>query len=137
MSYPTIMWDVANTVKTCASCRTTYIEKNNIGRWECRVHPGNIEGGVFTCCGQRTIAVSRDDFVRRTVQPELLGCRACDHSAMLTTYEYDDKCQFPERYLLILHSKRESIVGVIPPTQPGVGGVLICSRIDRRQEKSP
>ena len=128
--YPTVDWDVADVVKRCATCHQTFTEERNIGRWECRMHPGMLENGVFLCCGQRTIAYNREDFLRRTTQPGLLGCRACDHRAVLDLFSGQEKCQFPARFLGYLGSRREAIVRIITPAQIGVDKMLVCSRIE-------
>jgi hypothetical protein len=54
--------------RLCVFCGLHYSNIDNIGRWQCRFHPGSVDGkGAFTCCGSAFNS---------------MGCRLCDHSPM-------------------------------------------------------
>ena len=54
----------------CTSEPVFYRECDNVGRLECRYHPGGYAAGAYSCCGYRPSAHS----------PLAHGCVACDHS---------------------------------------------------------
>lgn len=56
----------------CRSCGSIYKPLDNIGRWQCRWHPGYIRADqTYSCCGRRNG----------------LGCKRCDHSPILNAYQ--------------------------------------------------
>lgn len=128
--YPAIRWDVADIVKTCATCHATFTEDTNIGRWACHVHPGGIVDGAFACCGQKTRAATFESFIEHTSQPQLLGCRLCDHRADLDRFYNDGEIQFSSRYINVLKPLKASIVKIITTSVSGLEKTVICSRIE-------
>ena len=128
--YPAVNWEVADIIKTCAICSTTFSEMNNIGRWMCRMHPGTLENGRFQCCGQRTTANTIGQFIRQTSQPQLLGCRVCDHRADLDFFISGPFIQFPARFWPMLGSRKDSIVAVRRPAAIGMDRTVVCSRVE-------
>jgi len=59
--------------RTCAYCRTKFIEKYNIGHHNCMWHPGKMDfqTGLYSCCKNYSYINLR----RRTN-----GCTPCDHT---------------------------------------------------------
>lgn len=57
----------------CSRCGESYDPRYNVGRWRCRLHPGFVSGGVWTCC-QQTIDVPVGCAGAR-------GCHLADHDA--------------------------------------------------------
>lgn len=56
----------------CGRCGTIYDPRFNVGRWQCRVHPGTMDyTGHWTCCGVGVEGQMGVDVQR--------GCRPADH----------------------------------------------------------
>jgi hypothetical protein len=54
-------------VRECGVCAAAFTEASNMGRWECRWHPGRVDESarVWSCCERPRFAP---------------GCRRADHS---------------------------------------------------------
>ena len=129
MDYPTIDWDFVEKDIQCATCKETFREINNIGRWNCRMHPGEVEDGAFSCCGLKTIYESRLLFMRSVVQPELRGCVRCDHRGVDDQFSGKETVIFPENYLIIINPKRAAVERPPYAQPPGTARMLLCHRI--------
>lgn len=81
-----------NTQRKCYICQSWFIEKENIGQLECRIHPGVVLYGdknrrYYSCCGS---IFDVDELVYKNknssmpiVNKNALGCLAIDH------FDYD------------------------------------------------
>lgn len=62
-----------SSLQVCCYCNRTFAESENMGRWACAYHPGQLFSGPtfsgyrYNCCGQ---------------SPEQSGCLSCDHSTV-------------------------------------------------------
>jgi hypothetical protein len=75
-----------NMVRVCTRCRVEYREKDNLGIWACRMHPGeynySVDGdrysvGRLDCCGRR---ITHDAQVGVGHRASLGGCYKVDHT---------------------------------------------------------
>jgi hypothetical protein len=69
-----------------------YHEKETIGRWQCRVHLGEVskENGLWNCCGMPTVVPSQEFANASPVHVRVsrcaqLGCRRADHGIRADT----------------------------------------------------
>lgn len=129
IEYPEVDWEMVEARLRCATCGEQFTEVTNMGMWHCRMHPGEVVDGRFTCCKRKTIYPSRMVFMQNCVQPEARGCTPCDHRAVDDRFSGQEVVAFPENYLFVLNPKRASIS--LPPYRqpPGTVRILLCHRI--------
>ncbi len=71
----------------CARCSVWFRPDEEMGQWRCRIHPGTLSRGVYTCCGAVRGAhdaaahgvLSPATAVLATYEDESEGCLCADH----------------------------------------------------------
>jgi len=86
----------AMTRQTCTRCFVVYDDIDNVGRWQCRFHPGSYDTVCgYTCCGRRNTSPRTSRWGRLGYEPERVvrlhtGCTPCDHGLNLRPIVLND-----------------------------------------------
>jgi hypothetical protein len=95
-----------NVDRVCFVCGITYKERENIGKWDCREHPGTIRNNRFTCCGLYTFSdTCVEDYYKTYKDHEKRGCIRSDHRETMLPYSRLDsgRRRIPDEWVTVFH----------------------------------
>lgn len=117
-----------NYLRSCVQCRTIYRDRETVGSWGCRYHPGSFNAtakgnnygiGRFDCCGQ-----AFDSRNKHFVVGLRAGCTRCDHTVEVRNWGARDSVKLPIENMLDLKTYRESL------HKDELRGTIIIDRCD-------
>ncbi len=92
---------------TCIHCRARFQELNNLGRWQCRYHPGRLGPNrhAWKCCG-----ASVDPRENQFESNQVKGCRLSDHCAETDGWTEWDTQRLPEAIFDLFNAHKDAVV---------------------------
>ena len=114
------VYEVVVEERTCRICNARYMEKNNVGSWQCWQHPGRIAKGRWTCCGLTVSAFTNneDSFYAALPGKRRHGCVRCDHRPTLAAYSPYDCVVMPKQKLFMFSGIVRTALQIVPERPP-------------------